>query len=146
MRSPAGHLWSENMTRIDLGNYSLRIFHTLRVILQAAFRSSRLRMVYSSRPIACLQWYFVLHCRIRQHRRLHRFSDSTALLRPAGVYPGTAESLLCRGKALMTQLPMREILAARNDGGPEISTRTRMRIGSSDYLPIPSSRLLRTLA
>jgi hypothetical protein len=22
------HLWLENMTRIDLGNYSLRIFHT----------------------------------------------------------------------------------------------------------------------
>jgi len=145
MRFPAGHLWFENMTRIDLGNYSLRIFHTLRVILQAAFRSSRLRMVYSSRLITCLQWYFVPHCRIRQHRRLHRFSDSTALLRPAGVYPGYSRISAVPRQGIDDAIAMREILAARNDGGPEISTRT-MRIGSSDYLPIPSSRLLRTLA
>jgi hydroxyacylglutathione hydrolase len=47
------HLWLENMTRIDLGNYSLRIFIPP-AIPRDVFQSSKQPRVCSSRPIAFL--------------------------------------------------------------------------------------------
>lgn len=67
--------------------------------------------------------------------RLHYFG-------PQALYPGhgriSAAPLQGIDHAIANT---QKILAARNGGGPEIFTGIRMRIGSSDLLRMPSSRL-----
>ena len=77
------HLWLENMTRIDLGNYSLRVFHTPGHTSGCISIIETTRGLLFSADSVFAGGTLVLHRRIRQHRRLPRFPGAVALLRSA---------------------------------------------------------------
>ena len=62
------HLWLENMTRIDLGNYSLRIFHTPGPHIRLHFHHrNHPGLTLFGRQRVC-RGYAVIYRRIRQRR------------------------------------------------------------------------------
>jgi hydroxyacylglutathione hydrolase len=115
------HLWLENMTRIDLGNYSLRIFHTpghtsgcISIIETTQGLLFSADSVFAGGTLSY----------IAESGSIGDYIDSLTRLRyfgPQALYPG-------HGRISATPMDdidhaianAQKILALRTDGGPEI--------------------------